>query len=422
MSYPNEQMAKDLLDDDSSDISDLELEVSTGPEGSKGGGINLLPRKRNNSDPGSSQSVLGQITPIGNDARNYAFIQEKLPSFEELTKSMQDLAEKDLDEFPGVESQNISSTMMNRGKSTEEITLSETQIYQGRQFSRNGYVPIEKQKQSLGSQTVNDDYISKETYMKRTELNKNNNKEEFVDTSESFRNIQQEIENLLAPLTPIQDYESVPKAVKTSDNKELFVLMNKMVDNPACNRKPLDNQHIRDGSFEIVENNEKEFEEARPSERWSFLGHKQTADHQFVGRKCNMKEEMGSESSETETEDHMESDDESNGNLCYEGETKVKENSMTNIIGGKPSNWAVKLDKEIKDMENSVIASSKHITKGVKEEEMTNTIEDMFKYFENSVKISSKFMNYGGLSGEGSAPVPRLFFLSKSKNLNNKMI
>merc|ERR1712037_7217 len=34
---------------------------------------------------------------------------------------------------------------------------------------------------------------------------------EQVDTSESLRNLQQEIESLLAPLTPLPDLEQVPK-------------------------------------------------------------------------------------------------------------------------------------------------------------------------------------------------------------------
>eukprot|EP00090_Calanus_glacialis_P030943 TRINITY_DN50446_c0_g1_i1.p1 TRINITY_DN50446_c0_g1~~TRINITY_DN50446_c0_g1_i1.p1 ORF type:complete len:121 (+),score=27.25 TRINITY_DN50446_c0_g1_i1:33-365(+) len=65
MSSPNEQMAKDLLEDDSSDISDLELEFSLVPEGSISSGPT---RKRVNSDPGSCPNVAEKLSPLSNNA------------------------------------------------------------------------------------------------------------------------------------------------------------------------------------------------------------------------------------------------------------------------------------------------------------------------------------------------------------------
>ena len=163
MSSTNEQMARDLLEDDSSDISDLELEVSLVPEGSRSTGSVLLPRKRNNSDPGfgSCPNVVEQIAPVGSDTKKYSMMQEKLPSFEELAKSMQDLAEKDLDEFTvqfgTLENLSISSSTNNRRKSTEDFIISERYKHQGTQFSSNKSFPKEKEKKNIESVTKNND-------------------------------------------------------------------------------------------------------------------------------------------------------------------------------------------------------------------------------------------------------------------------
>ena len=151
-----------------------------------------------------------------------------------------------------LENLSISSSTNNRRKSTDDFIISERYKHQGIQFSSNKSFPKEKERKNIESVTKNNDIKFSSRRLKE------NNQEEIRDTSESFRNIQQEIENLLAPLAPLTDFESVPKAVKSSDNKELFVLMNNRVDNQTCNTKSLDNGHIRAGSFEIVENNMKE--------------------------------------------------------------------------------------------------------------------------------------------------------------------
>ena len=400
MSSTNEQIARDLLEDDSSDISDLELEVSLVSERSKIAGSVLLPRKRNNSYPGfgSCPNVVEQIAPLGSDTKKYSMMQEKLPSFEELAKSMQDLAEKDLDECSvqcgTLENLCISSSTNNRRKSTEDFIISERYKHQGTQFSSNKSFPKEKEKKNIESVTKNNDikFSSRRLKESSREINKNNNQEEIIDTSESFRNIQQDIENLLAPLAPLPDFESVPEAMKTSDNKELFVLMNNRVDNQTCNTKSLDNGYIRAGSFEIVENNMKEVYEPRPLDGWSLLVDKQLNDYPVERRENGMKKETGNGSSETGIEDHIESDDKSNGNIGYTDVKKVKvnqykvieENSYAENIMRKQTKWEVKLEKEIKDMENSAIASNRYINKGMNKEETKYELEDSLKDIEKA--------------------------------------
>ena len=95
LSSPNEQIARDLLEEDNSDISDLELEVSFVPESVAGPGSTMSARKRYSSDPGNCSAE--SVFPLENS--NSILLKEQLPSFEELTKSMQDLAEKDINDF-----------------------------------------------------------------------------------------------------------------------------------------------------------------------------------------------------------------------------------------------------------------------------------------------------------------------------------
>eukprot|EP00092_Neocalanus_flemingeri_P000062 GFUD01000064.1.p1 GENE.GFUD01000064.1~~GFUD01000064.1.p1 ORF type:complete len:712 (-),score=186.20 GFUD01000064.1:96-2231(-) len=423
MSSPNEQMAKDLLDDDSSDISDLELEVNLVPEGGKSSAPNLLTRKRVKSDPGSCPNVAEQIAPLGNNKKNHLLLQENLPSFEELTKSMQDLAEKDLDEYYDNDME-CSGTSESLGKSDAkmcekplngDVTQSGTQIHEGIQFLRNSCFPKDKFKQNPESATL--DNVQKFSPLKIKENTSitsksisNNNEEELIDTSESFRNLQQEIESLLAPLTPLPDLESVPKVVKTSDNKEIFVMMNNM------KIADIDNRNSRTGSFEIVENI-KEFEESRSMDEWSLLGDKQMMDSPNEGKENTLKEETGNESSETETEDQVDSsgDDDCNGNVVSKDDTDVKENELGDITDNKKyaedemlpqSKWTVRLDKEIKDLENSAIASSKYLSKSMDKVGLNNKLEDSLKNIENSLKsTSTKFATYGGSSGsDGESP------------------
>jgi len=382
MSSPNEQMAKDLLDEDCSDISDVELEVTLGPEDSKSSAANLLNRKRVNSDPGSSTNVAEQIMPlVTNRDENNLWMQETLPSFEELTKSMQDLAERDFDEYGenSIKSIDDSESQTKSGLKMCANTEREGIKYQ----TKSCFTDNKRQHNSESStldklKTFHSLKLNESTKLEKDMVTNDNDN---IDTSESFRNIQQEIESLLAPLTPLPDINSVPKVVKTSDDKEMFVLMNNIIDTSNNTTTTVDNKNSRAGSFEIVENM-KEYEESRSMDEWSILGDRQML--QKVGKENTLKEETGNESSETETEDHVDSsgDDDCNGNLvssdCTENRTnsdnEYHENAEQKVHPKDdtfPQNkWTVRLDKEIKEMENSAIASSKYFSQG-----MANLVE-----------------------------------------------
>ena len=129
-----------------------------------------------------------------------------------------------------------------------------------------------------------------------------------------------------------------------------------------------------------------------------------------------MKKETGNGSSETD----IESDDESNGNISYTDEAKLKgnqwkvieENSYAENIMRKQTKWAVKLEKEIKDMENSAIASNRYINKGMNKEETKYELEDSLKYIEKAVIITDKMEDRGGSLEfrEGSDSLRRFSF------------
>eukprot|EP00092_Neocalanus_flemingeri_P005743 GFUD01006183.1.p2 GENE.GFUD01006183.1~~GFUD01006183.1.p2 ORF type:complete len:251 (+),score=76.78 GFUD01006183.1:1327-2079(+) len=156
-------------------------------------------------------------------------------------------------------------------------------------------------------------------------------------------------------------------------------------------------------------------------DEWSLLGDKQMMDSPNEGKENTLKEETGNESSETETEDQVDSsgDDDCNGNAVSKDDIDVKENELGDITDNKKyakdemlpqSKWTVRLDKEIKDLENSAIASSKYLSKSMDKVGLNNKLEDSLKNIENSLKSTSssacsKFTTYGGSSeSDGESP------------------
>ena len=318
LSSPNEQIARDLLEEDNSDISDLELEVSFVPESVAGPGSTMSARKRYSSDPGNCSAE--SVFPLENS--NSILLKEQLPSFEELTKSMQDLAEKDINDF--VENTKIDTKVCFKSEKEklEKLAICSHNDIKSKQKSNTS-------KKSIVGSISNNAWQDKEeskTEEAKSESKENNNEEDVIDTSESFRNIQQEIESLLAPLTPLPDLDPVPKVVKNSDNKETFVLMNKK-------SKSFGAEKSRASSFEIVENNVKEVSKSNSMDDWSLLGDKHSNDiNNEVEEEAKNEEigdeslETGNESSETETEDQNESEDDCNGNL------PAKDSNCENVL------------------------------------------------------------------------------------------
>ena len=211
----------------------------------------------------------------------------------------------------------------------------------------------------------------------KSESHKNNNEEEVMDTSESFRNIQQEIESLLAPLTPLPELEPVPKIVKNGDDKETFVLMNNR-------NKSFDNEKSRAGSFEIVENNAKEFYKSKSMDDWSLLGEKQTLDDQNEENETAPTEGTGNESSETETEDQVDSDDDCNGNIQF-----TEKNAGNNI---PEDTSGIKQKKEEEKLPESQINFFDNSTSSLPKSKNMDEVE-----------INNELDNSAGLSGESSA-------------------
>ena len=306
LSSPNEQMAKDLLEEDSSDISDLELEVSIVPESTAGPGSTMPARKRYSSDPGNCSGSDATV-----NLSNSILLQEQLPSFEELTKSMQDLAEKDIDDY--IENTSIDTRVSFKFGKEESRKL---EMFSPNDINRRQSNTLKKH---IVESIPNNSWKGNEerkTENAKIESKENNNEENVIDTSASIRNIQQEIESLLAPLTPLPDIDPVPKVVKNKDDKETFVQMNNK-------SKSLENEKSRASSFEIVENNVKEVCKSNSMDDWSLLGDKHSIDiNNDIDEEAKNEEigneilETGNESSETETEDQNESEDDCNGNIA----------------------------------------------------------------------------------------------------------
>ena len=88
------------------------------------------------------------------------------------------------------------------------------------------------------------------------------------------------------------------------------------------------------------------------------------------------------ESSDTENEDKAEESDEDTDNVKKSEAANDRQQSSADEKGGHGqdgSSWTLRLDKEIKDLENSAIASSKYLSHGL-------GLEDSLKNIENSLK------------------------------------
>jgi len=412
LSSANEQMAKDLLDDDSSDISDLELEVSLLPEGNKGSSTtsSLLTRKRVNSDPGGCSSIEERNATLEKNRQSFHLMSEHLPSFEELTKSMQDLAEKDLDEYfestvdcRASDTLKTVDTKLYRKSYNNDVTKPTIGNHKTMQLQSNLCLPkVELEQNNSIALLDNSETLCGEN-KQETSVGKscaNNNMEDVIDTSESLRNIQQEIESLLAPLTPLPDLEAVPKAIKTSDDKELFMLMN--------NRNiSQEKEKERAGSFEILDNSVNQFFKSKSMDDWSLLGEKQSNDNQNEGKETALDEDVENESSETETEDHVESDDDCNGNV-YEKKTKndeyKKDNQMT-----------LSREKSIADEENFESESfPTFLAASICKTEINCKSEDAKEQGENFVEIKS-------VKVDEEAQLKSRFFVPHSAKISSKV-
>ena len=103
-------------------------------------------------------------------------------------------------------------------------------------------------------------------------------------------------------------------------------------------------------------------------------------DEKIDASSINNDEEL--ESSDTEPEDKAEESDEETDNAKKNEAVKDGQQSATDLKGGHGedgSSWTLRLDKEIKDLENSAIASSKYLSHGL-------GLEDSLKNIENSLK------------------------------------
>jgi len=89
------------------------------------------------------------------------------------------------------------------------------------------------------------------------------------------------------------------------------------------------------------------------------------------------------ESSDTEPEDAAEEGEEKEGDFKKEKEEEIHAGTESALEkeekDGDGSSWTVRLDKEIKDLENSAIASSRYLSHGL-------GLEDSLKNIENSLK------------------------------------
>merc|ERR1711974_555722 len=129
---------------------------------------------------------------------------------------------------------------------------------------------------------------------------------------------------------------------------------------------------IEDG----IESNTKEVENVEEK------GDKEESDETCFKENCKENDEEV-ESSETEPGESEEGEskvekEEEEGFHAGKGALE-KEKRKDGEAGGGGSSWTVRLDKEIKDLENSAIASSKYLSHGL-------GLEDSLKNIENSLK------------------------------------
>ena len=103
-------------------------------------------------------------------------------------------------------------------------------------------------------------------------------------------------------------------------------------------------------------------------------------DEKIDVRSIHNDEEL--ESSDTEPEDKAEESDEETDNAKKNEAANDGQQSSADVKSGHGqdgSSWTLRLDKEIKDLENSAIASSKYLSHGL-------GLEDSLKNIENSLK------------------------------------
>jgi len=238
---PNEGMARDLMEEDSADLSDLDLEVASEMPNLAGS------RRRVMSDPGAGKNQADTSSSL---------LPEGLPSFEEVTRSMQDLAEREVEVWPSptVPQPLCQSTLVPQPSFPSNTVVPQpvcppivpqpgppTVCQPGGQVSSGilpqcrgealvrqpgceknpGITPLRPlPKESLndrrsvqaGSCSLGKLNVERRSHsLEMIEGKRREEEEDQVDTSESLRNLQQEIESLLAPLTPLPDLEQVPK-------------------------------------------------------------------------------------------------------------------------------------------------------------------------------------------------------------------
>ena len=127
-------------------------------------------------------------------------------------------------------------------------------------------------------------------------------------------------------------------------------------------------------------------------------------DNDKAGLKEDCKEtDKEVESSDTEPEES----EESKRNLEKEKEDCIqagkdgaleKEKRKDDEAGGDGSSWTVRLDKEIKDLENSAIASSRYLSHGLGLEDSLKNIENSLKSTQN--RIAGYSRGEAGREGE----------------------
>ena len=278
-----------------------------------------------------------------------------------------------------------------------------------------------------------------------------------VDTSESLRNLQQEIESLLAPLTPLPDLEQVDKLPLCRTLRRHFVeyiqlsRCQKCVGVPQVGQRRLekglmrarqdplswsDSSHshpiisqslcglsycemqvrqeeedwslVQSGEMGIVQKERVESEKEEGGGQIQENPGKEAGvgmikdgiesntkgvenveeksdkeDNDKAGLKEDCKEtDKEVESSDTEPEESEERERNLEKEDCIQAGKDgalEKEKRKDGEASGDGSSWTVRLDKEIKDLENSAIASSRYLSHGL-------GLEDSLKNIENSLK------------------------------------
>jgi len=413
-------MAHDLMEEDSADLSDLDLEVA--------GEVANLPssRRRVMSDPGALGAEKNQT-----DASS-SLLPEGLPSFEEVTRSMQDLAEREVEAWPsptvpqplcpttvlpqplwqptvpqpgppavcqpggqaaaGILPQCRGEALVRQpgcekttdGRNTQLHPLPKESLSSRRSVEAGslGKLNVERRSQSL----------------EMVEGRRREDDDDQVDTSESLRNLQQEIESLLAPLTPLADLDQVPKVGGGS-----AMMLNKAEEESRTGSFELEMQVKQKEEEDLVQScevaklrKEKESESGQILEKSGKEAGAEMMKDGFerttrnTGEERNAFGDAGIKEDCEENGEEVESSDTEPEDTAAERESVFEKEKEDGIQPGKESgleedeekdgsSWTVKLDKEIKDLENSAIASSRYLSHGL-------GLEDSLKNIENSLK------------------------------------